>query len=810
MNSFFQDLRYAVRILKKNPGFTAMAVLTLALGVGANTAIFSVVNAVVLRPLDFKSPNSLFILSTKDVKRGLSGGDFSYPCFRMLHERDQSFESVEAYSYETFNLIGGDAPEQLQAVRASAGIFDALGVTPAVGRTFLKGEDEPGAPPVVILGHDLWLRRFGADPTLVGRGVTLDGLNYSVVGVLPTNLEAPFRDIDVWVPRPYESSIFPAERVQTGSGFLAGVARLKSGTSFSQAQAELDALAHQYQKAFPANSDAIPDGTIQMVSLTDSVLGEVRTTLWVLLGAVGFVLLIACANVSNLFLARAAGRGKEIAVRAALGATRSRLIRQLLTESVFLALLGGALGLFVASSGVRLISASPYMPLPRATGINVDGRVLIFSLVVSVLAGVLFGLAPAWRTSKFSLVTALNEASRGSSAGARTNRTGALIVIAEMGLSVVLLAGAGLLLQSFFRLMHVSLGFDPHNVLTFQIALPSSKYPQPFQKSEFHSQLRDRIAALPGVRSVSTAELLPPNGGLMAPYLPEGMPNDLPRGQRPLAQWNSISPRYFETLGIPLLKGRIFTDADRETSQEVVIVSQNLAAHYWPHEDPIGKHIQVARQRTPSEIVGIVGDVRNSGLGANPFDELYTPLPQRPWTSMLVVVKTVGDPMQIVPAVRSAITTVDRDQPMTQVSVLEENLSASVSQERLTAVLLGAFAAIALTLAAVGIYGVTSYSVVQRRKEIGIRIAMGAQPRDILYLVLRFGAMLALIGVAIGLVAALVLTQLVKSLLYGVSASDPITLVGVSGVLIAVTLLACYISARRAMAVDPVIALRAE
>jgi putative ABC transport system permease protein len=578
----------------------------------------------------------------------------------------------------------------------------------------------------------------------------------------------------------------------------------------AQAKAELDASAHQYEHAFPANSDASFDTTITVQPISENALGGVSTTLWVLLGAVGFVLLIVCANVANLFLARAAGRQKEIAIRSALGASRSRLVRQFLTESTILAVTGGAIGILVAAWGVRLLAASPALGMPRSNEIAVNGVVLIFSLVISFLAGILFGIVPAWRTSRINLSEIMNEASRGSSAGARRNRAGALIIIAELGFSVVLLAGAGLLLQSFYRLLHVRLGFEPQNVLTFQIALPSTKYPQPFQKTEFHEQLRERIANIPGVRSVATANLVPPLSGLFAPYLAEGMPPDLPRGQRPIALWNSISPDYFQTMGIPMLKGRNFSDADIEKSNPVVIISQSLAARHWSHVDPIGQHIQIARQPSPAEIVGVVADLRNRGIGADMGDELYTPLPQKPWGTMSVLVKTSGDPMQIVPAVRSAVQAVDRDQPMTQVISLEQNLSAAVGQQRVSALLLGIFAALALVLAAIGIYGVTSYSVAQRNKEIGIRIAMGAQPRDVLRLIIGFGARLAFIGVVIGVIAALALTQLMKTLLFGVTATDPETMAAVSITLIAVTLIACYIPARRAMSVDPVIALRSE
>ncbi len=487
MNSLLQDIRYAVRVLRKSPGFAVMAILTLALGVGANTAIFSVVNAVLLRPLNFQNPGNLYVLSMEDVKRKIVGGNFGYIFYQALRDRNSTLESIAAFTNDTFNLVGGDAPEQLQAMRVSPAFFNVLGIRPVVGRSFYAHEGEPGGSPVVVLGHELWMRRFGSDPGLVGRAVTLDGTAYTVVGILGRELDVPFQQIDVWVPRPDQTSIFPPERVLTGSGYLNALVRLKPTVPVSQARVELDAIAHQYEAAYPSNSDAGSDITINMASLTENALGGVRTTLWVLLGAVGFVLLIACANVANLFLARAAGRHKEIAVRAALGASRPRLVRQFLTESILLAVIGGFIGVLIAAWGVRLLSTSSILPVPRATEISVDGTVLVFSLVVSILAGVLFGIVPAWRTSRFNLSEVMNEASRGSSAGARRNRAGALIIIAELGLSVVLLAGAGLLLQSFYRLLHVSLGFEPQDILTFQIALPATKYAQPFQKTDFHT-----------------------------------------------------------------------------------------------------------------------------------------------------------------------------------------------------------------------------------------------------------------------------------------------------------------------------------
>jgi len=810
MHGIWQDIKFSARILKKGPGFAAIAILTLALGVGANTAIFSVVNAVILRPLAFKDPGRIVQISGYDEQRGLSGGAFGYPFFLFVNDRATSFQSFAVVATDTFSLVGAGQPAQIQAARVSSSFFDVIGVQPALGRGFLPGESKPGTAPVAVLGYSLWRDRFGSDPKVLGHSISLNGLSYNIVGILTQDLDVPFQSTDIWIPRPYEFSLFPPERINTGSGYLLGYGRLKPGVSIAQATAELDTIAKAYAKAFPANTDAGAFGTLIPASLTDSTVGGVRETLWVLLGAVGFVLLIACANVANLLLVRAAGRRKETAVRAALGASTVQLARQFLTESVLLALAGGGLGVLVASAGVQFLNSRQNLPLPRTNGIGVDTRVLLFSLAISLLTGILFGLAPIWRAAKVNLSDALKESSRGSSSGPRRNRLGATLVVAELALSVVLLVGAGLLLRSFVQLLRVNLGFTPENVLTFQISLPTAKYSQPYQKTDFYRDVRERISALPPVRSVATAFMVPPNSGTFAPYLVDSMPPELPRGQRPVAVWNSISPSYFQTLGISLLRGRYFTDADNENAADVAIISESLAKLYWPNADPLGHHIQIARQRTPSEIVGVVADVHNQGVGAHPIDELYTPLPQRPWPVMTVVVKTAGNPLQIVPDVRSAIAAVDRDQPITQLQSLDSSMTDSVAQQRLSAFLLGIFAVVALILASVGIYGVTSYAVAQRTQEIGIRIALGAQTRDVLLLVLGFGARLAVIGVVAGIAAAFALTRLMQNLLFQISPTDPITMTAVSLTLAGVALLACYIPARRATRVDPVIALRSE
>ncbi len=810
MNALWQDLKYSARVLRKSPAFTAIAVLTLALGVGANTAIFSVVNAVLLRPLNFKDPGKIVQISGFDEKRGVSGGAFGYPCYLFINDHATSFEGLTVYASDTLDLTGVGQAAQVQAGRVSSSFFEVIGLRPEIGRGFLPDESKQGAAPVAVLGYSLWRDRFGSDPKVLGRSMSLDGLSYTIVGILTHDLDVPFDGMDVWVPRPYEFSLFPAERISTGSGYLYGYARLKTGVALPQAKAVLGIISHDYQKAFPQNTDAGNDEILTPVLLSESTVGGVRETLWVLLAAVGFVLLIACANVANLLLVRAAGRGKEMAVRAAIGASRYRLAQQFLTESILLALIGGGLGVLLAAWGVQYLSRMDNIPLPRTTTISVDTRVLLFSLAVSLLTGILFSLAPIWRSSRIDLIEALKESSRGSSTGPRRNRLGAALIVAELALSVVLLTGAGLLLRSFVRLLHVNLGFVPENVLTFQISLPTSKYPQTFQRTAFYRDLRERIAVLPPVRSVTTAFAVPPNSGVFAPYLVEGMPPDTPRGQRPVTIWNSISPAYFQTLGIPLLRGRIFTDADNENAPDVMIISASLAKHYWPNQDPLGHHIQVARQRTPSEIVGVAADVHNQGVGADPREELYTPLPQRPWSTMTMAVKTSGDPNQIVAAVRGATAAVDRDQPITGIQTLDSSLSDSVAQQRLSAFLLGIFAAIAMILAAVGIYGVTSYSIAQRTQEIGIRIALGAQARDVFLLVLKFGARLAGLGVIAGIGAAIALTRLMQNLLFNVSPTDPITLGSVSLTLAGVALLACYIPARRATKVDPVVALRSE
>ena len=610
-----------------------MAILTLALGVGANTAIFSVVNAVLLRPLDFKSPGNLYVLSMEDVKKHMTGGNFGYIFFQALRDQTPDLEGIAAFSNDTFNLVGGQFRNKFRLSNVSSSFFDVLGIHPTLGRSFLKPRRRAGRS----AGRNSWPRFFGCAASAVIQ-VWLATTSRSTASIRRR------RNFGSRIGRSLPASgclgsasmrnQYSSERIQTGSGYLNAIAPAAQVSQRKQG-AELDSSAHQYEHAFPANSDASFDTTINVQPISDNALGGVRATLWVLLGAVGFVLLIVCANVANLFLARAAGRQKEIAIRSALGASRSRLVRQFLTESTMLAVTGGAIGILVAAWGVRLLAASPALGVPRSNEIAVNGAVLIFSLGISFLAGILFGIVPAWRTSRINLSEIMNEASRGSSAGARRNRAGALIIIAELGFSVVLLAGAGLLLQSFYRLLHVRLGFEPQIVLTFQIALPPTKYPQPFQKTEFHQQLREHVATIPGVRSVASALPVPPFGSLLLPYR-RRMPPDLPRGQRPIALWNSISPDYFQTLGISLLESEVFGRrySKIQSGRNHQSKSRRSSVGSPGSHRPAHSNCSSARAR---EIVEVVSDLRNRGVGADMGDRLYTPASVHRGTMSLLI-----------------------------------------------------------------------------------------------------------------------------------------------------------------------------
>jgi len=804
MESLLQDLRFGARMLLRNPGFTLIAVITLALGIGANTALFSVVNGVLLRPLAYRDPDRLVWLSHKAAKPNQNAA-ISPPTFVDYRNQCQSFENLTALMYGTaFNLTGDGEPERLQGRRVSANFFDTLGVAPALGRGFLAEEDAPERNRVVVLSHGLWRRRFGADQNIVGRALRLNGQSFTVIGVMPAAFR--WQADELWSPLALGPENFtPRSR---GSEFLWIVARLKPRVTLQQAQAEVSGIAAQIVRqnpdAYPAGGDFIA----QVKSLREEVVGDVRLTLLTLLGAVGFVLLIACANVANLSLARASSRRKEIAVRASLGASRFRLIRQMLTESLLLASLSGLGGLLLAGWGIDLLLTLNPANLPRLQEITVDARALSFLLGLALLAVLLCGLAPALQASKTDLQETLKEGDRG--AGAGRQRTRSLLVVSEVAMSLVLLVGAGLMVRSFLRLTQVNPGFAPDHVLTMQVALPASKYPEPPQRRAFFQQALERIRALPGVSSVGAIELLPLGGGARsATFAIEGRQTG-PNEAQPHSDIRAIAPGYFQTMKIPLLEGRDFTEQDNADGRNVAMIDETLAQLYWPGGDPIGKrlNLQFADKPVWREIVGVVGRIKHKGLDAEYKGQVFYPLAQGRHLGMCLVARTTTDPLSLVSAARGAIRAVDPEQPIDRVMTMEQVVADKVAQPRLTMLLLGAFAVLALVLAAVGVYGVLSYSVTQRTREIGIRMAIGAGQRDVLKLVVRHGMLLTLLGALLGLTASFALTRLMRTLLFGVSANDPLTFIAVALLLSLVALLAALVPARRATKVDPLTALR--
>jgi predicted permease len=802
-----QDLRYTLRVLRKDFGFAAVAVITLGLGIGANTAIFTVVNALLLRPLPYPQSDELVIVYGSNPKKAIGRGSFSIARLDQLRNQSQSFSNFAGYCSETFNLSGVERPEQLQAVRVTSNFFTTLGVHPLLGRDFLPEEDRDGGKPVVLLSYGLWQRQFGGDPNIAGSALTLDSVAYTVIGVLPAGIDQPAAGIDIFATNLAGFSRFTRDQIRLGGGYISSIARLKPGVSMKQAQAEMDVLARQYVAENSSKADADPDGRMEVGSLHEAVVSDVRSALLVLCAAVGAVLLIACANITSLLLARASGRRKEFAVRAALGASRGDLIRQLLAESIVLSIVSGALGLLIAETAARAIVALPGLNLPRIEEVRLDWQVLGFAFLISITTGVLFGLIPSLQVSKPDLNLILRESGRGTAGSVRRNRARSLLVVGQVAVSMILLVAASLLMRSFVALQQVDPGFDTRNVLTMQLTLPSAKYPTNPQKNTFFRGALARISALPGVRSASAVLSLPLTGRVMVPFQIVG-DAVLPFGKRPAVNWQSITPGYFRTIGMRLVRGRVFTEHDNENSAGVAMVNETMARRFWPNQDAIGKRLIVARAELHVEVVGVVADVKNGGLDADTSGELYSPYEQRPWPGMHLVVKTSGDPMSMANSVRQEILQLDRDLPVTEVRSLESIVSGSFGQRRLTLWLLGSFAALALALAAIGIYGLLAYSVEQRRQEMGIRRALGARPADILSLVLREGLGLTLAGIAVGAIGAFAATRALTGLLFHVSPTDPAIFLAMSLLFLAVAAVSSYLPARRALSVDPLAAMR--
>jgi putative ABC transport system permease protein len=803
----FQSLRFGLRVMRKSPGFTVIAILTLALGVGANTAIFSVVDALLLRPLPLHDPSRLVVVTAADPGRPGTAAPYSLIAYEALRDHNRSFAGIAAFTTEGLTLTGTGDPEQLSAARVAPEFFDVLESSPVKGRTFQRAEGEPGGNPVAVISSALWHRRFGSDPNIEGKPITLSQESYSVVGVMPPDYPFPIAGVDVWITRMVNYSGLAPEQIRNGAGFVTAIARLKKGVTVSEADAEVAVLNKQYRQEHPGNPDADPRGRLVVDPLQESLVNNIRPTLVMMTAAVGLVLLIACANVASLMLARATGRAREIVIRASLGAGRGTLIRQLLAESMLLSLLGGALGVMVASWGVALLVPAAGETLPGFQPIQVDLRVLAFTLSVSLLAGILFGLAPALEVSRPNLMAVLRESGWGTTGGAGRQATRSALVAGQMALSIVLLIGAGLLVESFRQLQNVRPGFDATHTLTMRFSLPAAKYPDDARRARFVHDLTELVERLPGVTSTTASLGLPLVQNVMAPYLPAGQA-DLPIAQRPLATWNAITPNYFKTLGIPLVRGRDFTWEDDDKAPRRVMVSQTLARQWWPNEDPIGKHLIYARRQFDAEIIGVAGDVKSRGLDSAPAAVFYTPYPQFAWSNLSLSVRTKGDPLELSRGVRAQILARDRDLPVVGVQSLEQLVDNTLSQRKQTMFLIAGFAVAALLLAVVGLYGVMAYSVAQRTTEIGIRQAIGAQRGDILRLIVRQAVRLSLAGIAIGVVAAMAATRLLTGMLFQVSATDPLTYGGISILFLLVALAASLLPAWRAMRVDAIDALR--
>ncbi|HXI89280.1 MAG TPA: ABC transporter permease [Blastocatellia bacterium] len=803
MDNLTQDLRFGLRLLRKNPGFTAVAVFTLALSIGANAAIFDVVNGVLLKPLPYKEPDRIvrvFEASPRFPKFPISPANFLD-----YRERNDVFDDFATFARGDLDLSVNDRPERLTGMRVSNGFFHLLGFEPELGRAFLPIDEINGNEHVAVISRALWERSFGKDAAIIGAPVTLSGMSFTIIGVIGSGLQHVGGDyhslphggnVDVWWPLTMDP------KVRT-SHFLNAIARLKPGITREQAEARMNVIAQQLEEQHPEDKD----WRISIVSLRDEIVGGAQTMLLILFGAAGFVLLIACVNIANLLLATATARQKEIAVRTALGAGRLRLIRQMLTESLLIAVGGGMAGLLVARWGIEALVALGPKQIPRLHMLSLDWRTFAFALTASLLTGALFGLAPALQISSVNLNESLKEGGRGSSGGSRHNRLRGLLVIAEVSLAFVLLIGAGLLMRTFFYLQNVDPGFNPERVLTATLDLPRARYSTGRKASAFYRELIGRMAALPGVQGAAATSDLPWTGyDENTSFGIEG--RQFSDDEDPSAQYHFATPDYFRTLGIPLLEGRFFSEADDADAPRVIVINKSMADRYWPDADAVGKRVRLWGETRM--IAGIVGDLKDSPGELRAKPGFFFPVNQQAQSGLVLVVRTERDPISLLAAMRSEIAALDKELPLSDARTLEQIASAAVARTRFTMLLLSVFAGVALLLAAVGIYGVVSYSVTQRTHEIGIRVALGAQRRDVIGLVARQGMTLVVAGMGAGLAAALVLTRLMSSLLFGVSAGDPITFAGIAVLLMGVALGACFVPARRAMKMDPMVALRHE
>ena len=816
MTRLGQDLRYAIRMLLKSPGFSAIAILTLALGIGANTALFSVINGVLLNPLPYSEPNQLAAIYAKT--QDFTHSSISYPNFLDWAREQHSFSALAAFRPDDFNLTGMGQPERVKAEMISATFFSTLGVSPVAGRMFRAEEDVVGAQPVALISAGFWSRKFGSVPDAVGKTINLNGTGYAIVGVIPGDFHyesGNFHESDVYIPiGQWNDSTFRDRRVGMGTD---AVGRLKPGVTLAQAQEDMNSISQRLAELYP---DADKGHSVTLLSLKQDVVGDIRPFLLVLLAAVGFVLLIACVNVANLLLARSTGRSHEFAIRVALGASRRRVMAQLLTESILLGCAGGAIGLALAAWGTKAAIALLPQALPRAGEIRTDPRVLLFTVAVSLFAGVLFGLAPAIKAARENIHETLKESGRAVT-GAR-HRMQSIFVVSEMALALVLLVGAGLMIRSLAKLWSLDPGFDPHNVLTFQVSYPSTMGSTPAAIRSSMRQLRDAVSAVPGVRAASlSAGSAPLSGDSELPFWVEGQPKPASEADMNSALFYGVQPEYLEAMGTPLEKGRFLTSADNENSPFVIVIDDEFARIYFQNQDPIGKRVNFLLFDKAAEIVGVARHVKQWGLDENSkspvLAQFYFPISQVPdqFLPLLargteVVVRTQAAPEQETGAIRQAIGRVNGEMVMYDTHPLEWFISDSLSARRFSIALLSTFAGLALLLSCIGIYGVISYLAAQRIHEIGIRMALGAQRRDVLQLILGQGARMALVGVGLGLAASFGLMRLLNKILYGVSTYDPLTFAAVATLLTSVALAACYVPAHRAMRIDPMQALRYE
>ncbi|HXW03888.1 MAG TPA: ADOP family duplicated permease [Vicinamibacterales bacterium] len=796
--NLLHDARFAVRQYASTPGFTLVALLTLALGIGANTAIFSVVDGVLLRPLPYPEPERLVLVNEIVPQYG----SFSVAPANFLDWRRQntSFERIATFTSSSATLIEGDTPERVVNATVSWDLFDLLRVRPVLGRTFAAGEDAPMKNQVVILSHGMWQRRFGGDPGIVGRQLSLNGTPYEVIGVMPAGFTFPSRDVEYWVPIALDTA-----QPTRGGHYLAVIARLKEGVALQQARAEMKTIAERLAIEHP---DTNRDESAEIIALHDAAVGRVRPALLTLLAAVGVVVLIACANMANLLLVRGSGRGREIAIRTALGAGRRRIALQMLAESVVLAVAGGALGLLLAYLAIPTIQTLGTDSVPRVQDVAIDGRVLAFTLVLCLVTGIVFGVVPAWQASRASVSDVMKEGGRSSTgSGGRWLRNA--LVTAEVALSLVLLVGASLLLRSFDRLTQVDPGFRAEGVLSFRVSLPPTAYPEDAHRQAFFGQLLERLRALPGVMASGMIQSLPIRGDYVLSFTVQGRPTQ--PGKDPSANYRVVSPGSFEALGIPVRLGRAFTDRDAAGGPLVAMVDEAFVRRHFPGEDPIGRGIDIGNGTDGFyEIVGVVGDVRYGGLDARANPTMYVPYEQDVFSTMWVVTRTAGNPRDLQGPVRGVVKDLDRGLPAYQMSALSDIVSNSLAERRFSMFLLGLFALVALFLSAVGLYGVISYSVSQRTQEIGLRLAIGAPRGHLLGMVIGQGMRLVVTGIIVGLAGAVALARSVSSLLFEVTPFDPPSYAATALVLVSVAALACYVPARRATRVDPIVALRCE